>query len=49
MFVGMNPAIRAVARMGLYYGAKVYAVWEVSQYSHSSTLFSLSLIECNWY
>ncbi|XP_046864101.1 ATP-dependent 6-phosphofructokinase, liver type-like [Xenia sp. Carnegie-2017] len=25
---GMNPAIRAVARMGLYYGAKVYAVWE---------------------
>jgi hypothetical protein len=25
----MNPAIRAVVRMGLYAGAKVFAIWEV--------------------
>ncbi|XP_028405982.1 ATP-dependent 6-phosphofructokinase, liver type-like [Dendronephthya gigantea] len=25
---GMNPAIRAVVRMGLYAGAKVFAIWE---------------------
>ena len=29
LLLGMNPAIRAVVRMGLYAGAKVYAVWEV--------------------
>jgi 6-phosphofructokinase len=29
MLLGMNPAIRAVVRMGLYAGAKVFAIWEV--------------------
>ena len=26
---GMNAAIRAVVRMGLYAGARVFTVWEV--------------------
>lgn len=29
----MNAAVRAVVRMGLYVGAKVYFIHEVSSYS----------------
>lgn len=29
---GMNAAVRAVVRMGLYVGAKVYFIHEVSQH-----------------
>lgn len=29
---GMNAAVRAVVRMGLYVGAKVYFIHEVSSY-----------------
>lgn len=32
-FSGMNAAVRAVVRMGLYVGAKVYFIHEVSPYS----------------
>lgn len=31
-FAGMNAAVRAVVRMGLYVGAKVYFIHEVSQH-----------------
>ena len=31
--LGMNAAIRAVVRMGIYAGARVFTVWEVSVYS----------------
>ena len=31
---GMNAAVRAVVRMGLYVGAKVYFIHEVSLYLH---------------
>lgn len=30
VFAGMNAAVRAVVRMGLYVGAKVYFIHEVS-------------------
>ena len=29
IFQGMNAAIRAVVRMGIYAGARVFTVWEV--------------------
>ena len=29
IFWGMNAAIRAVVRMGIYAGARVFTVWEV--------------------
>ena len=38
----MNPAIRAVVRMGLYAGAKVFAIWEVS----SPHALQLKIQEC---
>ena len=30
LFAGMNAAVRAVVRMGIYVGAKVYFIYEVS-------------------
>lgn len=32
---GMNAAVRAVTRMGIYVGAKVYLIYEVNQLFHS--------------
>lgn len=31
----MNAAVRAVTRMGIYVGAKVYLIYEVNQLFHS--------------
>lgn len=31
----MNAAIRAVVRMGLYAGARVFTVWEVGYYIYN--------------
>lgn len=35
----MNAAVRAVVRMGLYVGAKVYFIHEVSSYSQMTTSY----------
>ncbi len=47
----MNSAVRAVARMGIYVGCKVYLIKEVSAFIvHSLSLsFSLSLYAWLWH
>jgi len=44
---GMNAAVRAVTRMGIFVGAKVYLIYEVGAYAGRETLracvISLSL------
>lgn len=32
---GMNAAVRAVTRMGIYVGAKVYLIYEVNRLLHN--------------
>lgn len=39
----MNAAVRAVTRMGIYVGAKVYLIYEVSQSLTVSELVTSSL------
>ncbi len=34
---GMNAAVRAVTRMGIYAGAKVYLIYEVRGVNHTRT------------
>lgn len=39
LFLGMNAAVRAVVRMGLYVGAKVYFIREVRPRSYLFHVF----------
>ncbi|KAJ8788898.1 hypothetical protein J1605_005194 [Eschrichtius robustus] len=47
-FPGMNAAVRAVVRMGIYVGAKVYFIYEVSVRSPSRFLSQESLPRTHW-
>ena len=42
---GMNAAVRAVVRMGIYVKAKVYFVYEVSGFFYSFCIYLLPLLE----
>lgn len=39
--IGMNAALRAVARMGIYLGCEVYLIHEVSHQSMDNFIFCI--------
>lgn len=47
--IGMNAAVRAVVRVGIYTGAKVYFVHEVSRWDGSLDDVLVSFVKhCSW-
>lgn len=48
-FAGMNAAVRAIVRMGIYVGCKVYLIKEVSKKVTHCTVQELQLKEVYYY
>ena len=45
---GMNAAVRAVTRMGIYVGAKVYLIYEVNKLLHPVYIEHISyMVRCS--